>query len=297
MAELRVALLQMRAAENSLDIEANARRAEDFCRRAKVLGSDLALFPEMFSVGSALPRAGEVDRTAWQQAAQSVDGPYVARFRSLARELEMSIAATYLESNDPQPRDSIVLIDRRGTVVLNYAKVHLCEFDAEASLSPGSSFDVAELETSVGVVRVGAMICYDREFPESARLLMLAGAELILVPNACEMELNRSAQLRARAFENMVAVALANYAGPPCLGRSMAFDGVAFSEPEGPSRDMLIAEGGNEEEIVIASIDLDRLRRYRNTETWGNAYRRPRLYGALTSEDVHEPFSRSDAKR
>ncbi len=51
------------------------------------------------------------------------------------------------------------------------------------------------------------MICFDREFPESARILMLKGAELILVPNACPMEINRLSQLRGRAFENMIAVA------------------------------------------------------------------------------------------
>lgn len=69
------------------------------------------------------------------------------------------------------------------------------------------------------------MICYDREFPESARILMPKGAELILVPNACFLEHNRISQLRARAFENTVAVAVANYAAPQenapsCLGRN-----------------------------------------------------------------------------
>ena len=52
------------------------------------------------------------------------------------------------------------------------------------------------------------MICFDREFPESARILMLKGAEIILVPNACPMEINRISQLRARAFENMLGLVL-----------------------------------------------------------------------------------------
>ena len=74
------------------------------------------------------------------------------------------------------------------------------------------------------------MICYDREFPESARVLMLKGAELILVPNACPMEINRLSQLRGRAFENMLAVATCNYPAsvPDCNGGSSAFDGVAY---------------------------------------------------------------------
>jgi len=58
------------------------------------------------------------------------------------------------------------------------------------------------------------MICYDREFPESARILMLKGAEIILTPNCCELEQSRLGQFRTRAFENMVGVAMANYAAP-----------------------------------------------------------------------------------
>jgi len=71
-------------------------------------------------------------------------------------------------------------------------------------------------------VQVGAMIRYDREFPESARILMLKGAELILVPNTCPMEINRLSQLRSKAFENMLAIATRNYpaAVPDCNGAS-----------------------------------------------------------------------------
>ena len=74
------------------------------------------------------------------------------------------------------------------------------------------------------------MICYDREFPESARILMLKGAEIILVPNACPMEINRLSQLRGRAYENMVGIATVNYplGKPDCNGHSSAFDGVAY---------------------------------------------------------------------
>lgn len=103
---------------------------------------------------------------------------------------------------------------------MTYAKVHTCDFDVERHLTPGDDFYVAELDTPVGGVRIGAMICYDREFPESARILMLKGVEIILAPNACPMEINRLSQLRARAFENMVGIATANYAygQPDCNG-------------------------------------------------------------------------------
>ena len=88
--------------------------------------------------------------------------------------------------------------------MLTYAKVHTCEFDIEASCTPGDDFYVCDLDTAAGEVKLGAMICYDREFPESARILMLKGAEVILTPNSCPLEINRLSQYRARAFENMV---------------------------------------------------------------------------------------------
>lgn len=294
---LRVALLQMDA--GGADVEANAETAEAHCRRAKELDADIALMPEMFSVGYRFPRDLGVSVEEWARLAQPADGPFVRRFAGLARELEMAIAVTYLEGspNAPQPRNVVTLLDRRGASALTYAKVHLCAFDAEIDLAPGDGFRVAELDTRVGPVRVGAMICYDREFPETARILMLEGAELILVPNACEMERHRTAQLQARASENMVAIALAN--SPRDGGLSMAVDGVAFVDgaSEGSSRDMVLVEAGPSGGVHVAEIDLDLLRSYRATETWGNAYRRPRLYGKLLDEAVEPPFVRPDARR
>ena len=139
------------------------------------------------------------------------------------------------------------------------------------------------------------MICYDREFPESARILMLKGAELILVPNACPMEINRLSQLRGRAFENMTAIATCNYPEgvPDCNGHSSVFDGIAFKETE-DNYDMRILEAGGEEGIYLASLDLDALRSYRKAEAFGNAYRHPGKYGKLVEEEIREPFTRAD---
>ena len=136
--------------------------------------------------------------------------------------------------------------------VLTYAKVHTCDFGHERRLTPGEGFFTTQLDTAIGPVRVGAMICYDREFPESARLLMLQGAELILVPNACPMELNRLAQLRARSFENMAAVATCNYplGQPDCNGRSTVFDGVVYLPELSGSRDICLLEADGRREFI-----------------------------------------------
>jgi predicted amidohydrolase len=294
MSTFRVALLQMTSF--GLDRDANLAKGDAFCRRAKESGADVALFPEMWSVGYAGVPDDDAERRAWMDRAVGVEDPFVKHFRALAGELDMAIALSYLERWEGGPRNSVSLIDRHGAVLFTYAKVHTCVFDAEAVLTPGDAFHVATLDTAAGAVEVGAMICYDREFPESARILMLQGAEIILVPNACEMEMNRLTQLRTRAYENMVGIALANYAAPQNNGHSAAFDGVAFDEQE-HSLDTSVLEAGPAEDVFVARFDLDRLRTYRERETWGNAFRRPNRYGLITATDVRPPFVRPEARR
>ncbi|MBQ9402290.1 MAG: carbon-nitrogen hydrolase family protein [Clostridia bacterium] len=119
--------------------------------------------------------------------------------------------------------------------ILHYSKVHICAFDDEKVLSAGEDFNVGELDFGRGTVKIGSMICFDREFPESARILMLKGAELILAPNACPMEINRLSALRTRAYENMVAVATCNYpeGQPDCNGHLHRFGGRKQAEIRG----------------------------------------------------------------
>lgn len=291
MEYLRIALLQLLPGKSQ---EENLETGLWACRRAKEMGADIALFPEIWNTGYDIPQEPE----RLKAAALSKDSPFVRSFAALAGELGMAVAVTFLEQYRPAPRNTVCLFDRFGKCVLSYAKVHTCDFGEERVLTPGDSFPVAELDTAKGPVRVGAMICYDREFPESARLLMLGGAELILVPNACPMEINRISQLRARAYENMVGIATVNYpAGhPDCNGHSTAFDGVAYRPGESGSRDTLVVEAGEREGIYPADFPIDEMRAYRRSEVHGNAYRRPGLYGELLSNEIREPFIREDRR-
>jgi len=280
------------------DKHANLVKGELFCRRAREMGADIALFPEMWSIGmSFFDPDIEGDRQRWKELAIGHDDAFFQHFRNLARELKIAIALTYLESWSGSPRNTVSLIDRYGSVVSTYAKVHTCEFDIESALTPGNDFGVCSLDTAAGEVKIGFMICFDREFPESARVLMLKGAELILVPNACTLDEPRLTQFKTRAFENMVAVAMTNYAAPQQNGHSIAFNGVVYVVPDGEPRDTLIIEAGEGEDVFIATIDLDSLRAYRKRESWGNAYRRPRLYGQIIDDRVDPPFIRADATR
>ena len=297
---LKVGLLQM--AGCGAHRRAGLEKGDAFCRRARAAGADIALFPELWSTGMTFfDPSREGARERWRAQALSPDDPFVQHFRGLARELRMAVALTYLEEWEGGPRNSVSLIDRRGRIVLTYAKVHTCEFDVESALTPGDGFPVCNLETGAGEVRVGFMICFDREFPEAARALMLAGAEIILTPNACDLDAHRLGQFKARAFENMCGVAMANYAAPTHNGHSVAYDAEAYAGGgpghDGTARDTLIVEAGEEEGVYLAAFDLARLRDYRGRESWGNAYRRPRLYRSLTEEEVAPPFVRPDATR
>ena len=289
---MKIALLQILPAGSE---EENRNKGAEYCRRAKAAGADIALFPEMWSCGYRVPESA----AELQALALPADGEFVCSFGELARELQMAVGITFLEKYQPSPRNSLVLFDRFGRRVLSYAKVHTCDFGEEKYLRAGNCFPVAGLDTAEGNVRVGAMICYDREFPESARILMLEGAELVLVPNACPMEINRLSQLRARAFENMFAVATVNYpAGQPdCNGHSTVFDGIVYLPESEDSRDTCVLEAGEEEGLYIADIDLRTLRAYRESEVHGNAYRRPEKYGLLISEKIDPPFIRADRRK
>jgi predicted amidohydrolase len=109
------------------------------------------------------------------------------------------------------------------------------------------------------------MICADREYPETPRMLAEAGAELLLISNACDLTDWHLAMLRTRAFANTVAVAMANYAPPACNGRSPAYGGRG---------EVLLVGSNTSEEIAMALINLTDLRAYRSSAE-AHARRKP----------------------
>lgn len=278
--KLKIAFLQLLP---GAAIEDNIEKGIKACREAKEKGADIALFPEMWSSGYVFPHNEE-----WlNKNSVSLDSAYLKRFSELALELDMAIAITLLEKHEPNPRNTVCLFERHGKLVYRYSKVHICNFgeeDDESVLDPGDSFCVEELDTEKGLIKVGLMICYDREFPEAARVLMMKGAELLLVPNACPMEINRLSQLRGRAYENQLAIATCNYPAlqRDCNGHSTLFDGVIYDMETGVPRDMLVCETGEEEGVFLAELDVTMLREYRKRENCNFKNRRPELYGLIT---------------
>ena len=294
MNKLKVALLQMTGMKRKQ--QANLEKGIAYCRKAKEIGAHIALFPEMWNIGYSLGDQKDADAVeSLKKEAIDEKSNFIGMFKRLSLELDMAICITYLSKYEPLPRNTISIIDRKGKIVLTYHKIHTCDFSSEVMTMPGDAFRTAVLDTQLGDVTVGSMICYDREFPESARILMLMGAEIILVPNACTVEKNRITQLMTRAYENMCGIAMTNYAAPQENGNSVAFDGIAF-DSKGISRDMCITHADKDEGIYIAEFDIAALRKYRENECWGNTFRKPYAYKQILSIEVNNPFIRKDSR-
>ena len=127
-----------------------------------------------------------------------------------------------------------------------------------------------------------------QEHPESARINMLKGAEIILTPNVCNLSPILLDQFRVRAYENAVVTAMANYSGAgadPFNGHSCVFnvDG----------RELQMA--GEEEGVFLAEIGLGTIRDFRERTIYGNAFRRPHKYRSLVGTGVDPPFIRNNA--
>jgi len=181
MTSFTVALLQIIPCAT---IQENLVKGLQACEQAKELGVDLALFPEMWQIGYD-------ERFMQMQYAIDLEDDFIQQFCAQAKILQMAIAITYLGKGISKPTNCVAIIDAQGDIILDYAKVHICSFEDgyECGLEAGNEFKVADLQFAADSVKLGAMTCFDREFPESARTLMFKGAEIILVPNACYLNM------------------------------------------------------------------------------------------------------------
>lgn len=278
---MKIAVMQVRSLGRNG--QANAERALRLMEEARKSGADLALFPECFLTGYELP----IPRAE----ALTENSPCLLAVREGAARLRMGAVITALTQGRSRPRNTAFLIGRDGKVLLRYDKVHTCDFADEGTLESGEGFSVASFDG----IRIGLMICYDREYPESARLLMLQGAELILVPNDCAAMAPRLRALSTRAYENMVGVAMANPPGENA-GRSCAYSPICWDENGLCVDNTLLLASEKTEGVFYADFDLGAIRRYRESEMMGNTFRKVGAYGGLLNPEVRAPFVR-EAKR
>ncbi len=295
-----VALLQLNPTDS---MENNMLKGIEYCKKAKEIGADIAVFPEMWNTGYKMLFEGDLKDqdnipqekiNKWNSKAIENDNEFINEYINLAKELEMAIAITYLEKTKKKPRNTVVIIDRKGNIVLKYSKVHTVDSKMEAFIEPGTELKTCELDYGRGKVKLGTMICFDRDFPESARILMLQGSEIILVPNACYMSKIRLEQLKVRAYENMIGIVTVNYANHG--GKSSVYNPIVRNiNKHELNSEMLVMD--DKEEIKIAQFNMSEIREYRSRETLGDAYRKPYAYKQLIENNVKEPFIRKDARR
>lgn len=275
----KVAVLQMASAGR--DIEQNTATIVAKMQEASEQKADILLVPECFLNGYILPITNE--------EASADNDVALERIKVAAKKLEIGVVVTAFTKGNEKPQNSAFVINKNGEVLMKYAKVHTCDFADEACLESGNEFKVCDFHG----VKIGIMICYDREYPESARVLMMKGAELILVPNDCTEMKPRVQAISTRAYENMVGIAMAN---PPRKGAgcSCAFSPICWNlngVQEDVDNTIFVADQFSEG-IFYADFDMDVIRNYREREMMGNTFRKVKAYGELMNTEIQYPFIR-----
>lgn len=215
-------------------------------------GADLVVFPEAFARDFGAP-GSDVGPYA-----EAPDGPFATTVAEAAAAHSTTVVAGMFETGpDPErPYNTLVM---RGAAAADYRKVHLYDSFGYRESDRLTAGAVAPAVVDVAGLRVGLMTCYDLRFPELARALVDAGAEVLVVPAAWvagERKVDHWRTLaRARAIENTVYVAAAGQPGPRYSGHSLVVD---------PLGDVL-AEAGDGPEILTADLDAETLAAARRT--------------------------------
>lgn len=283
MQVFRLAVVQHKSGRN---VRENVAAAERYIREAAENGARLVLFPECFLTGyyapdvpPGLPPLAALEEDAgfcaWRDAALDEGGPEIAAVRTAATKAGVNVVITAFTKGIRRPRNTAVVIGADGVTRMTYHKVHTCDFDWERYVEGGDRFNVCRMEG----LKLGVMICYDREHPESARELMLQGAELIVVPNDCGGMAPRLAELSVAAMQNMSVVAMANPPGDNA-GRSCVYEPMVWDDAGRPRDNLLAAADETFDGILYADFDTDALRAYRESEFLGRN-RKPQAYRHL----------------
>ncbi len=261
------------------DVEGNREAAVRWARDAGRQGAQLIVLPELASSGYVFEEEEEAQRTAEDADA----GPLVSDLTAVSRDTGSYIVAGLNERGSGVRHNSAVLVGPEGRLA-TYRKLHLFN-DEKSWFEAGDDLPIVDLPFG----RVGMIICFDLWFPEPARALALAGAEVIAVPTNWVASFKRTVYddrgycqgdyvAMATAAQNAVVMACADRVGTErgtqFLGASIIV-GVDGWPAAGPaSRDG--------EELLLADVDLDEVERAR-TRTPRNHLlgdRRPDAYNA-----------------
>ncbi|HFI0465146.1 TPA: carbon-nitrogen hydrolase family protein [Streptococcus suis] len=273
----KVAILQARAEISN--IKRNIDTIICSMKEAAKNGADILLLPECFVTGYELPMTYE--------KSISCDDEVIMKICEVAKEYDIGVVLTSFTKGKRQPQNTAFVINRSGEILMKYSKVHTCDFADEKDVEAGTEFKVCDVDG----IKIGIMICYDREYPESARMLMLKGAEIILVPNDCGSMRPRIQALSTRAYENMVGIAMANANGENA-GCSCAYSPICWDKNGICLDNTIMLADDVTEGLYYADFNMDAIREYRSSEMMGNTFRKVVAYKELLDTTVSEPFIR-----
>ena len=276
------------------DIDGNIARAEGLVRRAHAQGADIILIQELF----AAPYFCKDQLDAHFDLASTLEESVVLDHMStLATELGVVLPVSFFEKHNNAHYNSLVVLDADGSTVSHYRKSHIPDgpgYQEKFYFSPGDTgFQVSE--TAFG--KIGVAICWDQWFPETARSLVLKGAELLFFPTAIGSEPASEIESRdhwqramqGHAAANMVPVIASNRIGHE-QGESCSLDFYGSSFIADNTGALVACASETNEEVLVHSFDLDALARERTL--WGIFRdRRPDLYGTLLTLDGEEQSS------
>lgn len=248
------------------DVKAAFALMAEKAAEAAANGAEILLLPEMYLSGYNIgPEAA---------LAQALSPEALAPAQTIAKEKKIALVFGYPELVGGQVANAAAMIGPDGIFLLNYRKTHLFgDLDRQMFKSVGDQFPLIEFSG----YKIGLLICYDIEFPEPARILALAGADILLIPTAQMEPYTQVAKLLipTRAYENQLYVAYANHSG--------ADDGLSYvglSSICGPDGAVLAA-AGTAEELIYATIDRAHHAKVRQVDPLIHD-RRPELYAPIS---------------
>ena len=297
---LHVAAAQLGPIQKTDDRKAVVMRLIDLLRDAHSKKAELVVFPEL-ALTTFFPRwfvddISQADHWYETQMPSKVTQPLFDE----AKKLNIGFCLGYAELTKTGDRfNTQILVERNGTVVAKYRKVHIPGHEHH---EPDRPFQHAERyyfkpsDDGFGVWkafggRIGMMICNDRRWPEAYRVMGLQGVEMILcgyntplhyVPDPSQDALqgfHNALVMQSGAYQNGTFVV-----GVAKGGVEEGVDSLADSCIIAPSGEILAKTAGNGDEVVSAMCDLDWCNNYKNTLFDFNRYRRPEVYGRITSQ-------------
>src|SRR6185312_2743155 len=283
MSKVTVAALQLAFSEDSV---ANIRAVSDLVREAAAKGAEVVLPPELFE-GPYFCRVE--DEALFANARPASEHPAVLAMQELAKELAIWIPTSFFEADGPHHYNSLAMVGPDGKVAGVYRKSHIPDgpgYEEKFYFRPGNTGFKVWNGPHKSTLGVG--VCWDQWYPETARAMMLMGADILFYPTAIGTEphdpdldtsrLWRRAMI-GHAVSNVVPVVAANRIGTEGGQR---FYGHSFICDE--RGDMLAEFGAEETGALVATLDLGAAKKHRAAFGFFRD-RRPELYGRLV-EDV-----------